>query len=212
MVGGKYGNASRLLEQRRNSEAMKNGGEDLTDQISRHQFGFRTPNKKNMLEKTSNILAASPTTPSSRPSSASMTPTARRAVMNRMALEGTPTKTPKRGRGNGSPKQQETPIRRMALRVKENDPPTPASTRKRVAKSMAKVVKADEEDSEDEEDEDTTDKDTDSEEEVSPKKKVRMFSSKSVSSSSKATTSTGTPIKWTTKGNQVLLPCEHKKK
>merc|ERR1719334_1937030 len=84
----------------------------------------------------------------SRPasSSATMTPTARRAVMNRAARAA---ETPKRGSNTPTPAVGETPIKRMALKARENEAPTPSSTRRRVAKSVVKNLSNGDEDDDD---------------------------------------------------------------
>ena len=93
------------------------------------------------------------------------------------------SETPKRG-ATTTPTVAagETPIKRMALKATENGPPTPASTRRRVARDVKKNL-ADEnddlrEDSGSDEDEETSDKDTDSDEDddlMAGKKQVRQF-------------------------------------
>ena len=88
MLGGKYGSASVRLNNRfghaGSKAAEKNQDELALDQISRQSFGFRTPNKKGaMMDRV--LLSAGSGGPASKPgsSSATMTPTARRAVLNR---------------------------------------------------------------------------------------------------------------------------------
>jgi len=154
MIRGKYGKATRLLSKRSQNGSTAAGGElDLSDQIFRQQYGFRTPNKKNgMMERTAAALMASPasSTPSSSSggrmsatpakgsaalasSSATMTPTARRALHNSMqaASGGGVADTPR------SRRRLETPIKKMALKAGESDLNTPCSTRLKVAKSLA---------------------------------------------------------------------------
>ena len=143
MVRGKYGKLSETIAQRTSN---------LNDQISSPQFGFRTPNKRTMLEKAASM-------------SGNVTPTAKRAILNH-AMNS--TGTPKRSNRNGH-RQPETPVRKMALKVKEDDPPTPRTTRRKVARSLAKKESDSDSDSE------TSDKDTSSDEETPVKRKQRAF-------------------------------------
>lgn len=168
------------------------------------------------------VLSMSGSGPPSKPgsSSATMTPTARRAVMNRAAraLE-TPKKgsaeTPKRGSAANSPVVGETPIKRMALKVRENEVATPSATRRRVTKSVVKnLSKNDSGDDSSEDggnDSDTTDKDTDSEGEdiMAGKKQVGQFTVSPKKKASAVSTQQQTPkktarkaaAKWTNKEN-----------
>merc|ERR1712142_955074 len=110
----------------------------------------------------------------------------------------------------------------MALKVRENDPPTPRSTRRKVAKSLAnKGRRQDDQGRSSDSDEEgqssgsnTSDEDTDSEDDEAstpPKRKIRAFlGSKSASSQNQVTTPKQSPqpakqikrpAKWSSKEN-----------